>query len=103
MSTAAAPTAPTPILLDAEEVLLVHDAASVFHIKDITMNHYYTMTAAVVPIVDVHSTGVFGHRPTRQPTRSSLQDRQDCRLSTIKTKGSHHPAASTTRRASLLY
>ena len=65
MSTAAAPTAPTPILLDAEEVLLVHDAASVFHIKDINMNHYYTMTAAVVPIVDVHSTGVFGHRVVR--------------------------------------
>ena len=29
------------------------------------MNHYYTMTAAVVPIVDVHSTGVFGHRVVR--------------------------------------
>ena len=27
---------------------------------------------------------------TRQPVCSNLQDRQDCRLSTIKTKGSHH-------------
>ena len=57
--------AKTTIDVDPEEFMLVHDVASICCAKNVDLTHYYTISAGVVPITDVHTTDVCGHRVVR--------------------------------------